>query len=112
MKGTSAAACRTDPTARTPDQGTATMEPSQPCKVVSMDTVFPRFSDLFQQLGLPADEAAIRAFIASHRPLPGDVPLHEAPFWSPAQAALLREQIVQDAEWAEVVDHLNVALRD
>lgn len=77
-----------------------------------MDATFHRFSELFQQLGLPADEPSIRTFIAAHRPLAGTVPLHEAPFWTPAQAALLREQIVQDADWAEVVDQLNVALRD
>jgi hypothetical protein len=77
-----------------------------------METSFHRFSELFQQLGLPADEPSIRAFIGTHRPLAGGVPLHEAPFWTPAQAALLREQIVQDADWAPVIDQLNVALRD
>ncbi|MGN6828419.1 DUF2789 domain-containing protein [Paucibacter sp. M5-1] len=75
-----------------------------------METSFHRFSDLFAQLGLPSDEAEIRSFISSHRPLPADMRLADAPFWSPAQAALLREQVRQDADWAEVIDQLNVAL--
>ncbi|MCU7370913.1 DUF2789 domain-containing protein [Paucibacter sp. O1-1] len=75
-----------------------------------METSFHRFSDLFAQLGLPSDEAEIRSFIGSHRPLPADMRLADAPFWSPAQAALLREQVRQDADWAEVIDQLNVAL--
>jgi hypothetical protein len=75
-----------------------------------METSFHRFSELFQQLGLPADEPSIRQFLALHAPLPGDVPLHEAAFWSDAQRQLLRELIQQDADWAEVVDQLNAAL--
>ncbi|AKC88028.1 DUF2789 domain-containing protein [Pseudoxanthomonas suwonensis] len=73
-------------------------------------TVHP-FSELFAQLGLPNDAAGIRGFIASHAPLPEDVRLEEAPFWSPAQAQLLREERIEDADWAIVVDQLNLALR-
>ncbi len=76
-----------------------------------MDTPFHPFSDLFAQLGLPSDEAGIRAFIASHSPLPQDKELWEAPFWTPAQATLLRDEIIEDADWAEAVDQLNLALR-
>jgi GMP synthase-like glutamine amidotransferase len=56
-------------------------------------------------------EADIRAFIEQHSPLSQAVRLEEAPFWTPAQAALLREQLLVDADWAEVIDQLNVALR-
>jgi len=76
-----------------------------------MDQTFHRFSELFSQLGLPADEQGIRHFIDTHSPLAGDVELADAPFWTPAQAALLRDEIVEDADWAEVVDQLNIALR-
>lgn len=76
-----------------------------------MDTPFHTFSDLFAQLGLPSDETGIRAFIASHSPLPQDKELWEAPFWTPAQATLLRDEIIEDADWAEAVDQLNLALR-
>ena len=74
-------------------------------------TVHP-FSDLFAQLGLPNDNASIQQFIVTHSPLPDDVRLEEAPFWSPAQAQLLREERLDDADWAMVVDRLNVALHD
>ena len=76
-----------------------------------MEQAFHRFSELFAQLGLPSDESGIRHFIATHAPLPGDVDLADAPFWTPAQAAMLRDEIEDDADWAEVVDQLNVALR-
>lgn len=68
------------------------------------------FSALFAQLGLPNDDDSIRQFIATHSPLPDDVRLEEALFWSPAQAQLLREERLDDADWAMVVDRLNVAL--
>lgn len=76
-----------------------------------MDAPFHRFCELFAQLGLPSEEDAIRDFIVTHAPLSNDVKLEDAEFWSPAQAQLLRETIVDDADWAEVVDHLNAALR-
>ena len=69
------------------------------------------FADLFAQLGLPADEAGIRQFIATHSPLPGQVLLADAPFWSDAQARMLRETIADDADWADVVDRLDSVLR-
>ncbi|MGY2489015.1 DUF2789 domain-containing protein [Cupriavidus sp. CP313] len=76
-----------------------------------MDTPFHQFSDLFAQLGLPSSKADILAFIAKHSPLPQDINLWEAPFWTPAQAALLRDDFDEDADWAQAVDQLNLALR-
>ena len=76
-----------------------------------METSYHHFCELFAQLGLPDDEPSVRAFITSHRPLPGQVRLADAPFWSESQARLLREGASDDADWAEVVDQLNVALR-
>ena len=70
-----------------------------------------KFRDLFKQLGLPDESPAIEAFIAAHRGLPGDVALADAPFWSPSQAQFLRDEIGEDADWAELVDALNVSLR-
>ncbi|MBP7646564.1 MAG: DUF2789 domain-containing protein [Comamonas sp.] len=71
----------------------------------------PGFTELFAQLGLPNDEASIAQFIRQHMPLADDVLLHEAPFWSPQQAQLLKEEIRLDDDWAIVVDQLNAALR-
>lgn len=68
------------------------------------------FSELFAQLGLPEDEVSIRNFIATHAPLPEDMRLEEAPFWTPAQAQLLREERLDDADWIVVIDQLNVAM--
>ncbi|MEA5125298.1 DUF2789 domain-containing protein [Xanthomonas floridensis] len=68
------------------------------------------FSELFAQLGLPSDEASIRTFIAEHSPLPGEMRLEEAPFWTPAQAQLLREERLDDADWIVTIDQLNIAL--
>ncbi|HEY6898698.1 MAG TPA: DUF2789 domain-containing protein [Rhodocyclaceae bacterium] len=68
-------------------------------------------SNLFAQLGLPSEPDDIRSFIERHRPLAPDVRLHRAPFWSPSQAAFLREEIAEDADWAEVVDQLDGELR-
>ena len=71
----------------------------------------PTLADLFAQLGLDANEAAQRAFVAAHAPLPANLPLPDAPFWTPAQATFLREALLEDAEWAEVVDELDALLR-
>ncbi len=68
------------------------------------------FSQLFAQLGLPDDNDGIQHFIATHSPLPDGMRLEDAPFWSPSQAQLLREERQDDADWAMVVDRLNVAL--
>ena len=69
------------------------------------------FSELFAQLGLPCGDAEIREFLAAHTPLNAEVSLPEAPFWTPAQQAFLRESVAQDADWAVLVDQLSAALR-
>jgi hypothetical protein len=67
-------------------------------------------SNLFAQLGQANDEQAIARFIETWQPLANGVQLHEAAFWTPSQAAFLREAILDDADWAEVADALNVGL--
>lgn len=75
-----------------------------------MESPMHSMNNLFAQLGLPSDEASIEQFIATHSPLPHSVPLAEAPFWTPAQASFLNEKILEDADWAEVIDELNAEL--
>ena len=75
-----------------------------------MESPIHRLGDLFRQLGLPDDPAAIENFIATHRPLPAGVALADAPFWTPSQAQFLREEINDDADWAELVDSLGSLL--
>ena len=75
-----------------------------------MESPIHRLGDLFRQLGLPDDPAAIENFIAAHRPLPAGVALADASFWTPSQAQFLREEINDDADWAELVDSLGSLL--
>jgi Protein of unknown function (DUF2789) len=75
-----------------------------------MDTEFHRLCDLFAQLGLPHEPAAVDAFITRHRPLPAGMSVCDAPFWTPSQAEFLREQMRADADWALVVDSLALRL--
>ncbi|MEB0048659.1 MULTISPECIES: DUF2789 domain-containing protein [unclassified Pseudomonas] len=66
---------------------------------------------LFKQLGLDNDPASIEQFVATHSPLKPQLHLADAFFWSKGQAEFLREEILGDADWAEVVDQLDVLLR-
>ena len=74
-----------------------------------MDAPIPTLETLFDQLGLDSSPEAIDTFIASN-PLPEDVKLIDAPFWSDQQAAFLKEELRDDAEWAIPVDELNQRL--
>ncbi|MEX8494960.1 DUF2789 domain-containing protein [Sphaerotilus sp.] len=76
-----------------------------------MDTLFHSMKELFAQLGLDDDPSAIRAFIAQHRPLPLEIRLFDAPFWSPSQSALIREKLQEDGDWSVLIDTLNSQLR-
>jgi len=69
------------------------------------------FAELFKQLGLADDAVSIDQFIASHSPLKNEIKLVDAPFWSDAQRAFLKESITEDADWAVPFDQLNEALR-
>jgi hypothetical protein len=53
----------------------------------------------------------MEAFIATHAPLADAIPLAEAAFWTPSQAAFLKAEIAEDADWSAVVDSLNLQLR-
>ena len=76
-----------------------------------MEQAHHSFHDLFAQLGLPNDPASIAQFLKDHSPLPGDVALPDAAFWSPAQVAFLNETLQQDNDWSQQVDQLSKALR-
>lgn len=75
-----------------------------------MEPAFHSMEALFEQLGLPSSRGEINAFIERHV-LAHDTPLPKAPFWTEAQASFLRECLDEDADWAEVVDHLDAQLR-
>jgi hypothetical protein len=71
-----------------------------------MESPFHTLPDLFRQLGLSDDPAAIDQFIASHRPLAPGQRLCDAPFWTSSQAQFLRDDIRDDADWALAADDL------
>ena len=76
-----------------------------------MEKTIHTMTNLFAQLGLPNSNDEIAVFIKTHSPLPEAVKLADAPWWTPAQASFLREELAEDADWAEIVDQLNAALR-
>lgn len=75
-----------------------------------MEASLHTLNHLFAQLGLPHRDAEIDQFIQTHSHLAGFISLADAPYWTPAQAAFLREEILKDADWAEVIDQLNTRL--
>jgi hypothetical protein len=75
-----------------------------------MDMTQHTMENLFLQLGLDNSEEAIEQFI-KHHDLPEGVKLENAYFWSPSQSAFIKECLALDSDWAEVVDQLNVQLR-
>ena len=76
-----------------------------------MDTTEIRMTNLFLQLGLPAEEDAIAQFIGAHQ-LPEDIALTDAPFWSAGQRQFLSESLDRDNPWAMIVDALNESLHE
>lgn len=75
-----------------------------------MEASLHTLNTLFAQLGLPSRDTDINHFIKVHSHLASDVKLEDAPYWTPAQAAFLREEMLKDADWAEVIDQLNARL--
>jgi hypothetical protein len=67
-------------------------------------------STLFAQLGLPSEKQQIDKFIETHRPLPDNMLLQDAHFWTLSQATFLDEEILRDADWASVIDEMNAGL--
>lgn len=57
-------------------------------------------SDLFKQLGLPADPVSIQDFIARHEGACGRCALPQAPIWTESQRAFLAQAVAEDSDWA------------
>lgn len=77
-----------------------------------MELETPTLQTLFEQLGLESDQASIDDFVEQYGPLPDDVKVSEADFWTPQQQKFLKGELMLDAEWAPVVDELNVLLHE
>lgn len=78
---------------------------------MNLNDQFHSLSELFAQLGLPADANSIETFLKKHSPLSEQIHLWEAPWWNAAQAEFLHEAMKADAEWAMAADELNTRLR-
>jgi hypothetical protein len=76
-----------------------------------MDKAIHHFSELFAQLGLPDDAVSIAEFLTQHTAMSACMRLPDAPDWAPAQAQFLRESLLQDSDWAGLVDQLSKALQ-
>jgi len=75
-----------------------------------MDTTPQDLSHLFEQLGLENSEENIDKFISSHT-VPDKVLIFEADIWNESQKSFLKESIEEDAQWSELIDHLDAQLR-
>jgi hypothetical protein len=80
-------------------------------KETAMEEPVHPLHELFSQLGLENDHRSIEIFIAGHAPLDASTRLEHASFWTPQQAQFLSEAFREDADWAPIVDQLNVLLR-
>jgi Protein of unknown function (DUF2789) len=67
-------------------------------------------TDLFEQLGLPSDEASIQIFLAQHDGVCRACGLVQAPIWSESQRNFLQEAVAQDSEWSMPAEALMAAL--
>jgi hypothetical protein len=62
-------------------------------------------------MGLNSSPEAIKEFIFLHSPLEASIALHDAPFWNTHQQEFLKVELLNDADWAEVIDLLDSQLR-
>ena len=76
-----------------------------------MESSFHPLKELFDQLGLPSSYKLINEFIAKHAPLNQSTILEEAEFWNQNQRNFLHDELLNDADWAEAIDLLNIQLR-
>ena len=76
-----------------------------------MESQIHTLSSLFDQLGLDNEDSSIEHFINHHKPVPGDVELHQAEFWSRSQSDFIKQMKDEDADWVGIIDQLDVMLR-
>lgn len=76
-----------------------------------MDTSKHNLSTLFDQLGLASGASDIEDFVTRHSPLPSEVAIQDAPFWSESQSHFLEEGLEDDSDWAELIDELDALMR-
>ncbi len=67
-------------------------------------------TQLFDQLGLESDEAAIQVFISQHEGVCRECGLVQAPIWNESQRNFLKEAVAEDADWSIPAEALTAAL--
>ena len=65
---------------------------------------------LLVQLGMANDELSLHSFVHEHH-LDNGTLLPEAGFWNRSQASFLRDALWHDSDWCEVIEQLDVMLR-
>jgi hypothetical protein len=68
--------------------------------------------DLFKQLGLASDQAAIDSFIAQHSGVCTHCGLPDAPIWTDIQRSFLHDAVAQDSEWSMISETLTGMLSE
>lgn len=76
-----------------------------------METAHHTLAELFKQLGLAHDRKSIELFLKTHRPMNAATRIEDASFWTSSQSHFIKEQLANDADWAELLDQLSLALR-
>jgi hypothetical protein len=69
-------------------------------------------TDLFLQLGLPADAPAIATFIEKHAGACQTCTLPYAKIWNDSQRDFLKEAIAEDSDWAMPAERLTSLLSE
>ena len=76
-----------------------------------MDTTSNDLSHLFKQLGLPNNQENINDFVSKNK-LDKHTLMIDADCWNSSQKAFLKEALSEDAQWTEVIDQLDVMMRN
>ena len=76
-----------------------------------MDTTTNDLTHLFQQLGLSHSNDDIALFVNNNK-LDKHTLLIDAKCWNNGQRAFLKEALHEDAQWSEVIDQLDVMMRN
>jgi hypothetical protein len=76
-----------------------------------MEKYHTTMSDLFEQLGLAGSDEGIVNFISQNKGLRQGVHIEEADFWTRPQAEFIKNALLEDAEWSELIDQLNTRIR-
>ncbi|AZG72703.1 DUF2789 domain-containing protein [Shewanella livingstonensis] len=75
-----------------------------------MDTTSNDLSHLFKQLGLADNQQGIDDFVKQNK-LDKHTLIVDADCWNSGQKAFLKEALLEDAQWSEVIDQLDVMMR-